>query len=76
MFPKVPVEITSFLRVTPLSCVQLADAQEETLTVVEKCCHRVDALEETVVSLWEDVIQPVSFTVFCNTYFSYFIFLQ
>ncbi|XP_026220330.1 glutamine-rich protein 2 isoform X3 [Anabas testudineus] len=30
---------------------KLVGAQQDTFTVVEKCCHRVDALEETVTSL-------------------------
>nr|XP_046270713.1 glutamine-rich protein 2 [Scatophagus argus] len=30
---------------------KMVGAQTETVTVVEKCCHRVDALEETVRSL-------------------------
>lgn len=33
------------------------DAHAETVTAVEKCCHRVDAVEEAVVSV-ELMYQP------------------
>lgn len=35
-----------------LSCVQMVDAQAETLAAVETCCHRVDALDDTVVRIY------------------------
>lgn len=43
--------ISVIFQLSPLVCVQMVSAQTEMVSAVEKCCHRVDALEDTVVSV-------------------------